>query len=789
MKSVNKFLFAILTSISCCAYAQGPTLEQLRADFTAYRRDHLQEKIYLHTDRDFVITGESLWLKAYYVDGTFHKPLDLSKILYVEILDRNNRSVVQTKLRLVNGSGSGSIFIPASLNTGNYTLRAYTRWMKNFSPDYFFHKNISLVNPFVKPEALAATNTRPARTVVDFFPEGGSLVRGLKSKVAVRVYNSEGKPLQVTGSLISGSDTLARVQTSQAGIGHFYFTPTSDSSGTSFALGRNSSERFRLPAAKSSGYVINVNDSTEKFLRVNAWSLLNANTSNSMSLFVHSRGAVTQTFAAAGNRAVFNIDKSMLREGISHITLFNDKMEPVCERLYFKKPSNVLSVKINTDQQQYGVRRKVKLDIEATINDKGVPADFSLAVWRDDSLTAGNTMNIVSYLLLSSDLPALDHNFTQYLQPGSLEVDDLLLTFGWRRFIWKDVLQKKEEQLIAPEYRGHFITGKISQPDGSPAAGIMTYMASPDKVVRIYPAVSDAKGQLKFEAKQFPGSRRLIVQNAYDSLFRIEIDNPFSNRFASTFRAGRFSIDRKMESKLVERTIGMQVQDIYVENSRERFTMKDIDSLGFYGRSDETYVLDDYTRFPVMEEVMREYVPGVLVRKRRDGFHFIVIDKVHRTTMREDPLILLDGVPVTDTDDIMSFDPRKVRKLEVVTKPWYLGPAVFPGIVSYTTYNGDLAGFEFPSHTLQMDYEGLQIEREFYLPVYENQSQRNDRTPDMRSTVYWNPQVKTDATGKAHVEFFTSDLQGNFMISTEGLSPEGVPGTGVQNFVVKSFEN
>ena len=97
---------------------------------------------------------------------------------------------------------------------------------------------------------------------------------------------------------------------------------------------------------------------------------------------------------------------------------------------------------------------------------------------------------------------------------------------------------------------------------------------------------------------------------------------------------------------------------------------------------------------PVMEEVMREYVPGVFVRKRKDGFHFIVLDLVNGGVLPGDPMVLLDGVPILDVDDIMAVDPRRIRKLEVVNRQYHLGQAVFFGIVSYTSYQGDLAGVE-----------------------------------------------------------------------------------------------
>jgi hypothetical protein len=233
----------------------------------------------------------------------------------------------------------------------------------------------------------------------------------------------------------------------------------------------------------------------------------------------------------------------------------------------------------------------------------------------------------------------------------------------------------------------------------------------------------------------------------------------------------------------------MQVNSIYHEAALQSFRKSDGDSVAFYGKADETYMLDAYTRFQVMEEVMREYVPGVIVRKRRDGFHFLLLDDVHHTAFTGDPMILLDGVPVFDTDRIMAFDPLKVKKLDAVTRKYYLGPAVFQGIVSYATYNGDLGGFELDPKSVVLDYEGLQQQREFYSPVYETAKQRSTRLADQRYLLYWTPTVTQQADGSGKLTFYTSDVPGRYRIVAEGLTADGEPVHAEQVFSVKRFDD
>ncbi|WP_040397732.1 MG2 domain-containing protein, partial [Cesiribacter andamanensis] len=177
--------------------------------FDRHTRQAVLEKLYVHTDRSFYLAGESMWYKVYAVNGSLHTPLDLSKVAYLEILDAQNKVVLQTKIALEAGTGKGSFYLPLSLSSGTYKVRAYTSWMKNFGPEYFFEKEISLVNSFVVPQ-LTAQTPGMAGIDVQFFPEGGDLVTGINTKVAFKAVGSTGKGQDFRGAVQnSRGDTVA----------------------------------------------------------------------------------------------------------------------------------------------------------------------------------------------------------------------------------------------------------------------------------------------------------------------------------------------------------------------------------------------------------------------------------------------------------------------------------------------------------------------------------------------------------------------------------------------------
>ena len=212
----------------------------------------------------------------------------------------------------------------------------------------------------------------------------------------------------------------------------------------------------------------------------------------------------------------------------------------------------------------------------------------------------------------------------------------------------------------------------------------------------------------------------------------------------------------------------------------------DYDSLPFFGKPDYSYLLDDYTRFTTMEEVLREYVYPVTLTSSRGKFDVRVLNtnKEH-VFFDSPPLVLLNGVPVLDFNRVMRYDPFDVKKLDIVTRPWYYGDMAFPGIMNFVGYDSRLQGFELDPHSTVIDYDGLQRQREFYSPVYDTKPKFESRLPDFRKLLYWSPDVQTNAKGEQEISFYSSDLPGTFTIVVQGISKDGKTGTAVSEFSVR----
>ena len=193
-------------------------MNTLTTNLSQYESKQLREKIYLQTDKSYYITGEICWFKSYVVEASSNKPFSLSKVAYVEILNRESKPVSQGKILVQDGIGSGSFFIPLSLPSGSYKIRAYTNWMKNFGPEFFFEKNIMIINT-QKRERDSLIGVTPSYDI-QFFPEGGTLVEGNPSVVAVKAVDETGKGVNAEGDIVDGDNkTVAHFQTGLFGMG------------------------------------------------------------------------------------------------------------------------------------------------------------------------------------------------------------------------------------------------------------------------------------------------------------------------------------------------------------------------------------------------------------------------------------------------------------------------------------------------------------------------------------------------------------------------------------------
>lgn len=792
MKKYTVIFLALLAAGLHVRAQVNSTLADIVNSYTRYAQHHLREKVYLHTDRHTYLCGNILWFKAYVVNAIDNKPLNLSKVVYVELVNKNGLPELQAKISVSDdGTGSGSFDLPFTLESGNYELKAYTNFMKNDTTLPFFYKTISILNT---TKGLGTDMIGQKRSYrADFFPEGGNLVNGLTSVVGFKINDNSGAGVSASGLIIDNNqDTLLNFKTMHYGMGTFSFTPQAGKTYTAIITAEDDSViKKMLPEAYSNGLVMHLNDQDDKQLTVS----VNASDPALQNLFVIVQAKEHIEYAKVmevhNGSGILPVDKSSLAEGISVITLFDGNRRPVAERLYFKKPMQRVALNAGTDKSNYHLRDKVDVSLSPLTDGMDtLHGNLSLSVYRTDQLNNQETDDIVSYLWLSSDIKGYIEDPGYYFRNNDKEtlanLDMLLLTQGWRTFSWDNIFNRSSYASgYVPENYGHLVRGRITNTaTGLPVADKTVYFSVPGKRVQLYVGNSDQNGLFYFNTKDLYTDGQVVLQAdaGKDSLYRIELFSPFSEKGIESPLPSLF-VPESMQDDITRAYVNMQVERVYHENELDMVKEAGTDTLPFYYRPTATYLLDNYTRFVTMEEVMREYVREVNVAKKGNRYRFLTMNSrvIALSDIQEgekifskDPLVLLDGVPVFDINKIVAYDPLKVQKLEVVASRYFYGPVTAEGIVSYTTYKGNLDGFTLDPKDVILNYQGLQEQRIFYSPDYSGSAGLQSRLPDMREVLYWNPSVKT-AGGDHHESFYTGDVAGKYVGIVQGISENGLP--------------
>lgn len=776
---------------------QENELKEIKSRVTWNIEHNLKEKLYVQTDKDFYLAGEIIWFKIYDINGLSNSPFDFSKVAYVELLDQNNTPVIQTKVSLGNSGNAGSILLPFTIHTGNYIFRAYTSWMRNFSPEYYFEKEITIVNT-TKSNDLPPVHDS-IHYLVKFFPEGGDLVNKLPSEVGFRVVNQFGEGTDFKGVIVSRqNDTVARFSPYKFGMGHFHFTPDINQHYKAIIRIHNGPVVSAVfPAVNENGYVMHVYRDADSQIRITLQTNIPG---------IHYCYLVIQSHDSVGNAEIlffnhgktsFEINENKLRAGISTLTVFNNQQEPVCERLYFKRPEKELIIHAETSGQSYSTRSRINLSLKTTNSeDAPIKASVSVSVYKLDRLQTEGKSSILTYLWLTSELKGQIESPEYYLSNNSDSVDhalnNLMLIQGWRRF--KKVSPASNNLFrfkYLPELSGQVISGRvINSQTGMPVPHVLTYFSVIGKASKVLGYLSDSNGWFHFNVRDLYGLNQVVVETntqTIDSLVKFEIQDPFSTRYPQRLMSP-FSISTSSERELSAHNLWTQIQHGYHPEIFDHFMTHKEDTSAFFGVPNKTYWLDNYTRYPTMDEVLKEYVQEVAVRRKGKSYRLMVVNNydksLHASLFPTDPLVLLDGVPVFDMDKLMSFDPLKIQKLDIVTARYFYGPIMADGILSFHTYKKDMSNFPLDPHAIVLNYKGLQSEREFYSPVYGNDSTKTSPVPDFRNVLYWSPDITTNESGLTQCSFYTSDLGGKYIIVINGIAADGEAGSTISHFSV-----
>lgn len=337
----------------------------------------------------------------------------------------------------------------------------------------------------------------------------------------------------------------------------------------------------------------------------------------------------------------------------------------------------------------------------------------------------------------------------------------------------------------APDYEGEIIRGKVTNVGTAKSDWNSVFLSAVGDGVDVYTSDIDSlTGNITFFTGPIYGKREIVLEYPYNdpvnSNIIFEIFDPFVRQQKGTMP--KLYLDKSYEQMLVDRSIEMQVNKRFgIDTLVEK--MKVVNDPLLYAKF-TAYNLDNYTRFPDMQEVVLEFISYVRFRKVDDKTYMQVGVEWDPNTIvysRKNALILFDGIPVFDHSRIVASDPLKIKTITVSRNQFFIGKNIFDGMVAFSSYKSDYPGLTFDKGVRIMDFQGVQYPCRF---TGKEAALSND-LPDLRSLLYWDPHVDLAAGSTNEITVWTSSSPGKYAVIVEGVTTEGTPIYSRSEFTVK----
>jgi len=897
-------LFVTLLHLSVLAQRDSIPLTTIIDKTMKFTTGRPTEKVYLQFDKPYYAVNDTLWVKAY-VTTDLHVPSALSKILYIDFINEQNTAVDELKLRLVNGEANGYLQLnPAFYKKGNYRIRAYTRWMRNFDQAYFFNKTISVGsndqgqvipqisfknaiaeksskinakvvyknedgNPYAnkkvnwkvtndddviskgkgetdkdgalnisfitdKTSALSTSiisteleiadkditkksfliEMTPPGIDVQFFPEGGYMVNGIRSRVAFKATKPDGLGIDAKGTIVDNTgNVMASFSSQHLGMGIFALLPEKDKTykaNLTFADG--TSESIDLPTPRDEGFTLSLNNANPDTLSIKMVAndgFFQKNQNKSFYVVAQSNGIVCYAAQTVLRNSVYSaaVPKSKFPTGIVQVTLFSVKGSPLSERIAFIQHNDQLGVTMKSDRSSYSRKQKVRMLVSA--KNKALPdeANFSVSV-IDESIVPydeDDETSILSHLLLTSDLRGYiekpNYYFIHQGEQVNSDLDVLMLTQGYRRFSYKNIIADKNPPVTFLPEEGIDISGTLRTNTGIPVAKGNVRLFIPDKGYSTQ-TVTDMSGNFVFSNILVSDSSRVTL-NARDNsngsnmvLTLNGVITPPSTQYVNP--AGRIAnIDSTLRPYLQNAkkqfNIPRALKGVVIKAApnEKKVSHQDFSTLsGLSMLADHVIPGSNFNGCPVFFQCLATQSLGISSDQGK-----LYLTRDYNAGGRTPISVFVSGLEV-DFSYLNSLDANMVESVEVFNTDGFSGinrTGSTKGVMEINMKKQpkgekisreQLMDMMPKTYLVEFTPGGYNSSRLFYVPKYDNPATNNAVT-DLRSTIYWSPNVVTDKTGNASFEFYNGDNTGTFKAIIEGIDKDGNIGRFVYRYNVQ----
>ncbi len=519
---------------------------------------------------------------------------------------------------------------------------------------------------------------------------------------------------------------------------------------------------------------------TNKKLRVSIAKSEETTLPPSMMLVAHIRGVVLYAQPWDANSNFLDFDEDFFPAGITHFLLIDGNRNIHSERLVFSLPQQSLAkASVIFDKNSYNKRDKIDMDI-ALSDFTGSPlkGNFSISVTDMKDVQQDTTSNIVSSMLLTSELKGYIESPLSYLNDNknsSFLLDLLMMTQGWRRYNIPEIIKGNNTNSLRYEPElGEKISGKVNGYFSALKGGKISLLAVKDSLIGTEMAEVDGKGKFFFDKLDYPNGSHFIVQaqnKKGSSKVFIELDS-----LKSYPQPRLFSLPPFEEPKIKESYLTKMDQKYTIENGMRVYNLAEI---VVTAKKKSTVFSESPFYSPLTSKVLTEddvneghFVSIFDLLRRLPGVSTIGDEVQYRG---KTPMVILDNVPEESFDyqRINVEDVKEVFISPATSVAAFYGSAAANGALIINTKKGFVQRNRLNSNMQVAAPIGYQQYVEFYSPTYETEAKKGNTTPDLRTTIYWNPSVVTDENGKAHISFYAADATTNYGFTIEGVASNG----------------
>ena len=754
--------------------------------------EYPQEKLYVQFDKNFYSPGETIWFKAYLFAA--NAPSLISRTLYAELLDDQGK-VIQRRTAPVVLSGSAAGFdLPVNTNASMVFVRVYTRWMLNFDSSFIFLKAFPIVTAQNQPSK--SSKTQPASSL-RFFPEGGDLVQGIESRVAFKATDQRGLPIRVTGDIVdSKGKKITTFSSIHNGMGYFRLRPeTNEQYKARWKDPSGTAKEINLPAAKQKGLVLEVANAGKKI----QFAIRRSEKADPSFERVH---VVAQMHQQLLYRAKANLASSVITSGaipvealptgIVQLTVFSEDEKPLAERIVFvNQQEHYFITDLNAPLKNFEKRQKnvIQIDVPDTI-----VCNLSVSVTDADlNVSQKGEDDIFSHMLLTSDIKGYVHQpgyyFSSEADSVAAHLDLVMMTNGWRRFKWEEVLAGRFPA-IREKPDGYLgIQGKIS--------GVNKSLLSQKEVMGILQTKNGGKqfltipiepdGSFYVQDILFFDTARMYYQFNNDknkvlsSRANFDIRNTIMNQplDVQPDKEWLARLDKDSINTIKSRTIAQKIADgakkvqtlaaveVTAQQKSKKQKMEEEYTSGLFTGDGTTFITED-DPFAMSALSVFQYLQGKVAGLQittgagtptlswRGGTPDLYLDQMQMDATS------LQGIPMSDVAMVKVFRP-----------PFFggFGGGGAGAIAVYTkkgsSGNQDVKGLDATT------IHGYSEMKEFYSPDYSRPDPAHS-ADDFRTTLYWNPFVYTDKDHRRLVfSFHNNDITKRIRVVVEGCNVEG----------------